>query len=247
MGVPLLNGFVGELLILLGVFEHHPMIAFFATGGVLFGAIYILYLLREILFGESRSAENLVMKDLSTREWVVLLPICLAILYLGVHPAPVLELIEPSALQTMQHLQQVQPMHSLQQSATKSRETNSTGYPSNCRKTKTGFCSASLTSLLLTNFQPNEGVRVSRWQGDRGSLETFTPRARDVSRMQGVFKRACRIQFLSFYNSMDSQSYSFRSLGVGIQNAEVKLEAGILDVNAKLGAGLQKEEVESAL
>ncbi len=104
MGVPLLNGFVGELLILLGTFQTNKIVAIIATSGVLFGALYILVLLREVLFGETRSSENLSLKDLTPREWLVLIPLSLAILYLGVQPRSTLYLLEPSALSTLSHL-----------------------------------------------------------------------------------------------------------------------------------------------
>jgi NADH-quinone oxidoreductase subunit M len=87
MGVPGLNGFVGEFLILLGTFRANHVWAAVAMLGTIFGAVYMLWMVRQVLFGESRSAENMKLKDLSPRDWVSLVPLTVAIVALGICPS----------------------------------------------------------------------------------------------------------------------------------------------------------------
>jgi len=96
MAVPGLNGFVGEFLILLGVFRAHPVWAAVAVLGVIFGALYLLFFLREILWGETRSSENRVLSDLSTRDWAGLIPLLIFIFWLGISPGLILDKVRPS-------------------------------------------------------------------------------------------------------------------------------------------------------
>lgn len=95
MGVPGLNGFVGEFLILLGAFRTNPVWAAVGVLGVIFGAAYLLLMLREVLFGETRSAENHTLKDLNGRDWLSLVPLCFLILALGVYPEPLFNKMRP--------------------------------------------------------------------------------------------------------------------------------------------------------
>lgn len=86
MGVPGLNGFVGEFLVLMGSFEANPVWAGISVLGVVFGALYMLSMVKQVLFGPVTHTENRSLKDLSPREWLVLVPLCLLILYLGIAP-----------------------------------------------------------------------------------------------------------------------------------------------------------------
>lgn len=86
MAVPGLNGFVGEFLILLGAFKANPIWAYIAVTAALFGALYLLVMIRQVLFGPVTSSENKKLKDLSMRDWVGLVPITLMILALGLRP-----------------------------------------------------------------------------------------------------------------------------------------------------------------
>ena len=90
MAVPGLNGFVGEFLILLGTFRANHLWAVIASLGVIFGAVYMLIMLRKVLFGTIESGENRVLKDMDYREWAALLPLCLFIIVLGVYPKALL-------------------------------------------------------------------------------------------------------------------------------------------------------------
>jgi NADH-quinone oxidoreductase subunit M len=96
MAVPGLNGFVGEFLILLGAFKVHPAWAYVAVTAALFGALYLLVMLRQVLFGPVTSGENKNLQDLSVRDWASLVPITLMILVLGTSPNFLLKKIEPA-------------------------------------------------------------------------------------------------------------------------------------------------------
>ncbi len=86
IGLPGLNGFVGEFLILLGTFKMNKWYAVFGATGVIFAAAYMLWMFQRVMFGEVTNEKNKVLKDLSLREVVVLLPVLLFIVWIGVYP-----------------------------------------------------------------------------------------------------------------------------------------------------------------
>ena len=92
LGLPGLNNFVGEMLILVGIFKVKPVIAILGFAGIVFGVIYILRMLQDCLFGEPR-AEH-AFWDLDAREFIMLGALALAVLFIGLHPGPVLKILE---------------------------------------------------------------------------------------------------------------------------------------------------------
>jgi NADH-quinone oxidoreductase subunit M len=86
LGLPGLNGFVGEFLILVGVFQTGPWLAAVATTGIIFAAVYLLWMYQRVIFGEITHEENRGLRDLSPREWALLVPILLFIVWIGVYP-----------------------------------------------------------------------------------------------------------------------------------------------------------------
>lgn len=96
MAVPGLNGFVGEFLILLGAFKAKPVWAYTAVTAAVFGALYLLVMLRQVLFGPVTSGENKNLKDITVRDWASLIPITIMILVLGVRPNVLLRKIDPA-------------------------------------------------------------------------------------------------------------------------------------------------------
>ena len=97
IGLPGLNGFVGEFLVLLGSFGRHPWATGLATTGVIFAAAYLLWALQRILYNPLDKPENRSLTDLNLRELVVLAPLLAGIVWLGLYPAPVLRRMESSA------------------------------------------------------------------------------------------------------------------------------------------------------
>jgi NADH-quinone oxidoreductase subunit M len=82
-----LNGFVGEFLILLGAFQRNPWMAALATTGIIFAAVYMLWMYQRVVFGEVTRDANRRLADLTTREWAVLVPVLALIVWIGVYPA----------------------------------------------------------------------------------------------------------------------------------------------------------------
>lgn len=98
IGLPGLNGFIGEFLVLLGSFRAHPVATGIATTGVIFAAAYLLWALQRIIYNKLDKRENESLTDLSARELVVMVPLLLGILWMGLYPAPILRRIEPAAV-----------------------------------------------------------------------------------------------------------------------------------------------------
>jgi NADH-quinone oxidoreductase subunit M len=95
IGLPALNGFVGEFLILLGSFLASPGMATIATSGVVLGAAYMLWMYRRVMFGPLENPENRGLIDLDLREKLVLAAVVIPIVWIGVYPQPLLTRLSP--------------------------------------------------------------------------------------------------------------------------------------------------------
>jgi len=109
MGLPGLNGFVGEFTILLGSFGSAAIgsswFAGLAAIGVILAAIYLLYMFQKLFLGPLDKEENKILKDLSWREVVTLVPLILFIFWIGLYPKPFFDLIAPAVDQLVSTLQ----------------------------------------------------------------------------------------------------------------------------------------------
>ncbi|MDQ1397894.1 MAG: NADH-quinone oxidoreductase subunit [Acidimicrobiaceae bacterium] len=106
IGLPGLNGFVGEFLILIGTFISRRWWAVAAAVGVILSAVYLLWAYQRVFHGEP-TGENAEMTDLTWRERGVMIPLLAVIVFLGVYPKPVLDRIEPSVNRVIGHVQEV--------------------------------------------------------------------------------------------------------------------------------------------
>lgn len=104
VGLPLLNGFVGEYLILLGSFPTRRWWTVVAAFGVVLAAVYLLWAYQRVFHGEPDEA-NASVPDLRLSEGLVLAPFVVAILFLGMYPKPVLERIEPAVARLVAHVE----------------------------------------------------------------------------------------------------------------------------------------------
>ncbi|HWH34047.1 MAG TPA: NADH-quinone oxidoreductase subunit M [Acidimicrobiales bacterium] len=104
VGLPGLNGFVGEFLVLIGSFPTRRWWAVVATAGVILAALYMLWAYQRAFHGEPQGA-NATMADMSRRELAVMAPLLAAIVFLGVYPKPVLERIEPAVDRLISHVE----------------------------------------------------------------------------------------------------------------------------------------------
>ncbi|MGJ8588046.1 MAG: NADH-quinone oxidoreductase subunit M [Yoonia sp.] len=96
VGLPGTSGFIGEFLVLMGIFQVNTWIALFATSGVILSAAYALWLYRRVVLGDLIKESLKTITDMSTRERVIFAPLVVMTLLLGVYPALVLDIIGPS-------------------------------------------------------------------------------------------------------------------------------------------------------
>jgi NADH-quinone oxidoreductase subunit M len=101
IGLPFLNGFVGEFLILIGTWTstavtHSWIVTMLAATGVIWAAVYMLWMLQRVLFGEITKPENAKLTDLNARELGLLLPLLFLMLFMGVYPRVFLDRSQPS-------------------------------------------------------------------------------------------------------------------------------------------------------
>ncbi len=106
IGLPMLNGFVGEILILVGAFLHSPKAAIVAATGVVLSAAYMLWMYRRVAFGPVDHPENRSLIDLSMREKLIMLVMVVPIFWIGVYPDPFLRRIEPSVIELLRQVDQ---------------------------------------------------------------------------------------------------------------------------------------------
>jgi len=86
VGLPGTSGFVGEFLSLAGIYQLSTWVAAVSATGVILGAAYMLYLYRRVAFGDQKNADAAAMPDLDAREWLMMVPIAAAVLWMGVYP-----------------------------------------------------------------------------------------------------------------------------------------------------------------
>ncbi len=106
IGLPGLNGFVGEFLILLGAFQWSRPAAVLGTVGIVFAAVYLLWMYQRVVFGEVRHDENRRLPDLNAREVWTLVPILILIVWIGVYPKPFTAVTEKAVADLLQGVQE---------------------------------------------------------------------------------------------------------------------------------------------
>src|SRR6202453_2248165 len=108
LSLPGLSTFVSEFLVLIGTFSRYKVAGVFATIGIIFAAIYILWMYQRTMNGPTNPAVA-AMKDLRPREILAVAPLLALIVFVGVYPKPVLDLITPSVQSTMSQVHEVDP------------------------------------------------------------------------------------------------------------------------------------------
>jgi len=91
VGLPGTSGFVGEFLVLLGLFQVNTWVSAFAASGLVLGAAYMLYLYRRVVFGKLVREDLIGMLDMSVREVVVFVPLIVIVIWMGVYPTTFME------------------------------------------------------------------------------------------------------------------------------------------------------------
>jgi NADH-quinone oxidoreductase subunit M len=94
MGLPLLNGFVGEFTILQGTFMENKWWAAWAAPGVILAAAYLLWLFQRVFFGPNNNPKNAKLPDLSAREMATFVPLVVLAFAIGLYPKPLFQILE---------------------------------------------------------------------------------------------------------------------------------------------------------
>ena len=96
IGLPGMNGFVGEFLILLGIFQVNGLWAACATSGVILAACYILWMFQRVMFLEVKNPKNMNLKDMNVREMFTIVPLIILIFWIGLYPKPFMDTFDAS-------------------------------------------------------------------------------------------------------------------------------------------------------
>jgi NADH-quinone oxidoreductase subunit M len=106
VGLPGLNGFVGEFLILTGSFQTQPRAAVIAATGVILAAIYLLWLVQRVFFGPVTNEENRSIPDIAWNEVAAMVPLVILMIWIGVYPNTFLRKMTPSVQQLLTTVEQ---------------------------------------------------------------------------------------------------------------------------------------------
>ncbi len=104
IGLPLLNGFVGEFLIFLGVFQVKHWMALVAVSGIIWGAVYMLWMFQRMMFGPLDNPKNQELKDLDKRELAILVPIILILFWIGIYSNSFLRKMDVAVNQSLERV-----------------------------------------------------------------------------------------------------------------------------------------------
>jgi NADH-quinone oxidoreductase subunit M len=114
IGMPALNGFIGEFTILAGAFQIMPALggrifAILGATGIVLGAAYMLWLYQRTMFGKLDNPKNENLKDLNIREWIYLTPLVVLCFWIGLYPRPFFALLEPATAKLAATLENSRP------------------------------------------------------------------------------------------------------------------------------------------
>ena len=102
MGLPLLNGFIGEFTILQGAFMENRAWAAWSVAGVILAAAYLLWLYQRVFFGPVTNPKNEKLHDLTPREMLTFAPLLIAAFWIGLYPKPFFQILEQPVNQIVQ-------------------------------------------------------------------------------------------------------------------------------------------------
>jgi NADH-quinone oxidoreductase subunit M len=103
-GLPATSGFVGEFMVIMGAMKFSFWIAFLAATTLVFGAAYTLWMYKRVIFGEPGNRQVSELKDANPRELLVLGLLAIAVLWLGLRPAPFTEIMHASVNELLKHM-----------------------------------------------------------------------------------------------------------------------------------------------
>ena len=103
-GLPATSGFVGEFMVILGAVEYNFWIGLLAATALIFGAAYSLWMVKRVIFGEIANPEVAKLVDLNKREFVMLGILAIAVIAMGVYPAPITDTMQTSVADLLLHV-----------------------------------------------------------------------------------------------------------------------------------------------
>ncbi|MFN8929962.1 MAG: NADH-quinone oxidoreductase subunit M [Alphaproteobacteria bacterium] len=109
VGLPGTSGFVGEILVIVGAYQAATWAAIGAATGLVLGAAYMLWLYARVMFGEVTHKDVATMSDLSVREILIFLPLVAAVLWLGIYPSSLTQVLTPSVLKLIEQANHTHP------------------------------------------------------------------------------------------------------------------------------------------
>jgi NADH-quinone oxidoreductase subunit M len=104
LGLPLLNGFIGEFVILRGTYEVSIKYAAWAVIGIILGAAYLLWLYQRVMFGSVTNPANEHLPDLNAREYATLVPLIILCFWIGIYPKPLFRVLERPVQQIVEQV-----------------------------------------------------------------------------------------------------------------------------------------------
>jgi NADH-quinone oxidoreductase subunit M len=110
IGMPGLNGFIGEFLIMVGAFRWDPRFVVAAGLGVILSAVYMLWMFQRVYYGPVTNHENAELPDLRRHEWASAVPLCAIALFMGIFPVVFLAPMEPAVRKVVEQVQFAQPV-----------------------------------------------------------------------------------------------------------------------------------------
>jgi NADH-quinone oxidoreductase subunit M len=109
IGLPTLNGFIGEFTILIGAFHHSWVWALFGASGIVLGAAYMLWLYQRVFFGEITNDKNKELPDLNRREQWTLIPLVIVAFWIGLYPKPFFDRMAPTVDRVLERVEAAVP------------------------------------------------------------------------------------------------------------------------------------------
>jgi NADH-quinone oxidoreductase subunit M len=103
-GLPGTSGFVGEFMVIVAAFQAHPLIAFFAAFTLILGAAYTLWMVKRVVFGEIANSHVAELTDINSREAWMLGLFAAGVLFFGIYPKPLVELMDAPIAALVEHL-----------------------------------------------------------------------------------------------------------------------------------------------
>ncbi len=105
-GLPATSGFVGEFMVIMGAVQYNFWVGLIAATALILGASYSLWMVKRVAFGEVTNDHVRDLQDLSSREFLILGVMAIAVIYMGVHPKPFTDVMHTSVQALLQHISQ---------------------------------------------------------------------------------------------------------------------------------------------